>query len=70
MSDEKEKIPMPKANFKVDANPGSHVKKMIGVVSGKGGVGKSSVTGDHGLRYHRSLHPAHVRGELEGCRIR
>ena len=32
------KIPMPVANFKVDANPGSRVKKMIGVVSGKGGV--------------------------------
>ena len=43
--DNKEKIPMPQANFKVDANPGSHVKKLIGVVSGKGGVGKSSVTG-------------------------
>lgn len=27
------------------ANPGSHVKKVIGVVSGKGGVGKSLVTG-------------------------
>ncbi len=39
------KIPMPKANFQVPANKGSHVKKMIGVVSGKGGVGKSSVTG-------------------------
>lgn len=39
------KIPMPKADFHVDANPGSHVKKMIGVISGKGGVGKSSVTG-------------------------
>ncbi|MBQ9611853.1 MAG: Mrp/NBP35 family ATP-binding protein [Lachnospiraceae bacterium] len=39
------KIPMPTPNFKVDANPGSHVKKMIAVVSGKGGVGKSSVTG-------------------------
>ena len=39
------RIPMPKPNFKVDANPGSHVKKMIAVVSGKGGVGKSSVTG-------------------------
>ena len=25
-------------------NPGSHIKKIIGVVSGKGGVGKSSVT--------------------------
>ena len=45
MSEKKEKIPMPKANFQVPANPGSHVKKMIGVVSGKGGVGKSSVTG-------------------------
>ena len=39
------KIPMPVANFKVDANPGSRGKKMMGVVSGKGGVGKSSVTG-------------------------
>ena len=26
------------------ANPGSHVKKVIAVVSGKGGVGKSTVT--------------------------
>lgn len=46
MSEEKkERIPMPKPNFQVPANPGSHVKKLIGVVSGKGGVGKSSVTG-------------------------
>ena len=47
MAEEKKeegKIPMPQANFKVDANPGTHVKKMIGIVSGKGGVGKSSVT--------------------------
>ena len=34
----------PQPNFKVDPNPGTHVKKMIAVVSGKGGVGKSSVT--------------------------
>ena len=34
----------PQPNFKVDPNPGSNVKKMIAVVSGKGGVGKSSVT--------------------------
>ena len=27
-----------------EANPESHVKKVIGVVSGKGGVGKSLVT--------------------------
>ena len=32
-----------KANT-VEGNPGSHVKKVIGVVSGKGGVGKSLVT--------------------------
>lgn len=37
--------PRPKApDFKVEANPGSHVRRMIAVVSGKGGVGKSSVT--------------------------
>ena len=48
MSEEKDqngKIPMPKPNFQVPANEGSHVKKMIGIVSGKAGVGKSSVTG-------------------------
>ena len=31
-------------NFKVDPAEGTHVKKVIGVVSGKGGVGKSFVT--------------------------
>ena len=31
-------------DFSVPANPGSNVKKVIGVVSGKGGVGKSLVT--------------------------
>ena len=31
-------------SFKAPANPGSNVKKVIGVVSGKGGVGKSLVT--------------------------
>ena len=30
--------------FKMSENPGSHVKKVYAVVSGKGGVGKSSVT--------------------------
>lgn len=30
--------------FRADANPHSHVKHMIGIVSGKGGVGKSFVT--------------------------
>lgn len=33
-----------KADFSVAPNPLSHVKKVIGVVSGKGGVGKSMVT--------------------------
>ena len=34
-----------KANpFLAEANPGSKVKRMIGVISGKGGVGKSLVT--------------------------
>ncbi len=32
-------------SFLVTPNPGSHVKKVIAVVSGKGGVGKSLVTG-------------------------
>ncbi len=31
-------------SMKIEANPGSHVQKVIAVVSGKGGVGKSSVT--------------------------
>ena len=31
-------------DFSAPANPGSRVKKVIGVVSGKGGVGKSMVT--------------------------
>ena len=32
-------------NFKVAPSEYSHVKKVIGIVSGKGGVGKSLVTG-------------------------
>ena len=35
----------PEHPFMEDPNPGSHVKHVIGVVSGKGGVGKSFVTG-------------------------
>ncbi|MEE0775516.1 MAG: P-loop NTPase, partial [Bacillota bacterium] len=33
-----------KASFKEEANALSSVKKVIGVISGKGGVGKSMVT--------------------------
>lgn len=43
----KKKKPVPpKPNFKVDANPLSKVRKVIGVVSGKGGVGKTTVTSE------------------------
>ena len=38
------KAPHTKADFLEPANPGSAVKRIIGVVSGKGGVGKSTVT--------------------------
>ncbi|NLJ40403.1 MAG: Mrp/NBP35 family ATP-binding protein [Clostridiales bacterium] len=34
----------PKADFSVEANELSNIKKVIGVISGKGGVGKSLVT--------------------------
>ena len=36
--------PSKKVDMKVPANEYTHVKKVIGVVSGKGGVGKSMVT--------------------------
>lgn len=39
-----EGCPSSKSSFLVDANVYSNVKKVIGVVSGKGGVGKSMVT--------------------------
>ena len=33
-----------KSSFKADANPNNKIKRIIGIVSGKGGVGKSFVT--------------------------
>lgn len=39
-----------KTDFTVPVNALSKVKHVIGIVSGKGGVGKSLVTGDS---YHR-----------------
>ncbi|MBO4360796.1 MAG: Mrp/NBP35 family ATP-binding protein [Eubacteriaceae bacterium] len=36
--------PQKPSEFDIEAHPGSDVKKVIAVVSGKGGVGKSSVT--------------------------
>ncbi len=74
MSQEEKKaegrIPMPKPNFKVDANPGSHVRKMIAVVSGKGGVGKSSVTGMCALwSLHRGYKTAILDADITGPSI-
>lgn len=42
--DDSEKNKSAEDPFRADANPASHVKHMIGIVSGKGGVGKSFVT--------------------------
>ena len=50
------KMAPPQPNFKVDPNPGTRVKKMIAVVSGKGGVGKSSVTAMSALWASRQGH--------------
>ncbi len=49
MSEEKKKkhVPPPRPkndSLKADPHPGTHVGRLIAVVSGKGGVGKSSVT--------------------------
>ena len=35
-----------KVDFSVPENPLSHIKHVIGVISGKGGVGKSLVTSE------------------------
>ncbi len=40
----KENCDSRKQDLRVDANPGSNIKKVIAVVSGKGGVGKSTLT--------------------------
>ena len=43
-------------DFLVKLSQGSSVKKVIGVVSGKGGVGKSMVTSLLRRRYYRSIY--------------
>jgi Mrp family chromosome partitioning ATPase len=45
-----------KADFTVKLNSGSRVKRLIGVVSGKGGVGKSLVTSLLAVRMSRGGH--------------
>ncbi len=41
------------ADMKEPANQYSHIKHVIGVVSGKGGVGKSLVTSELAVKLHR-----------------
>ena len=43
-------------DFSIPSNPDSHVKKVIGVVSGKGGVGKSIVTSLMAVLMRRRRH--------------
>lgn len=55
MSETEKKIPKrPEPNFKAEANPLSSVKKVIGVVSGKGGVGKTTVTSQLAVALQRA----------------
>ena len=49
-----------KQDFRAQANAHSNVKKVIGVVSGKGGVGKSLVTGMMAVTMRRRGHSAAV----------
>lgn len=44
------------SSFRAEANPNSSIKKIIGIVSGKGGVGKSLVTGLLATGYNRRGH--------------
>ncbi len=54
-------------SFKIDPNPGSTIRKMIGVVSGKGGVGKSFVTSMLAAEMQRRGHRAAVLdGDITG----
>ena len=43
-----------KVDMTVPANEYTHVKKVIGVISGKGGVGKSMVTASLASTYERA----------------
>ena len=73
-------MPSKKTSFLVDQNIYSNVRHVIGVVSGKGGVGKSTVNrhlakphdrerlpGRYpGCGYHRPVHPENVRPSRTG----
>ena len=60
-----------KVDFSVAPHPLSHVKKVIGVVSGKGGVGKSMVTAslanDGNLYYGGSDKQKGQKNSYSGC---
>ncbi len=59
-----------KPNFAAEANPHSRVKKVIGVVSGKGGVGKSLVTSLMSvLMRRRGLNAAILDADITGPSI-
>ena len=56
------------ASFKKPAHKESHIKKVIGVVSGKGGVGKSMVTSLLAMARRRNgtVHPQNLRPSRAG----
>ncbi len=64
MSEEKKKTNIPPrpdpAQFRIEPNAGSFVKKVIAVVSGKGGVGKSAVTAMCALAARRAGYSAAI----------
>lgn len=50
-------------------NEGSSVKKVIGIISGKGGVGKSLVTGMLAARFAKKYHTAVLDADITGPSI-
>ncbi|MEE1199192.1 MAG: P-loop NTPase, partial [Christensenellales bacterium] len=57
-------------DFSIPTNPRSHVKKVIGIVSGKGGVGKSMVTSLMGvIMRRRGFNTAILDADITGPSI-
>ncbi len=57
-------------SLKAALNPQSHVKKVIGIVSGKGGVGKSGVTALLSVMFNRKgYHTAIIDADITGPSI-
>ena len=58
--------------FEVETNPNAHIKHVIGIVSGKGGVGKSFVTSSVASMMakagYRSVHSKNVWCAWSGSR--